>query len=90
MVFSVTFRVKDAGKPMMPVGKSLRLERYGQPVDEKFLKTLSIIQFCTSLRKSSLLRLRFFETSIKKAIDLLEPYVRGRKTGLTVALAETF
>ena len=83
-------RVTDTGKPMMmPVGECT-LGRvwnvHGEPVDGKPAPRPDEVQFYPIHRRAPhfdelTTQTEVFETGIK-AIDLLEPYVRGGKTGL--------
>ena len=81
-------RVKDTGKPMMmPVGKSTLGRVWnvmGQPVDGGEIPEdveFYPIHHPAPLFEELTTETEIFETGIK-AIDLLEPYVRGGKTGL--------
>ena len=81
-------RVKDTGKPMMmPVGKSTLGRVWnvmGQPVDGGDIPEdveFYPIHHPAPLFEELTTETEIFETGIK-AIDLLEPYVRGGKTGL--------
>ena len=81
-------RVKDTGKPMMmPVGKSTLGRVWnvmGQPVDGGEIPEdvdFYPIHHPAPLFEDLTTETEIFETGIK-AIDLLEPYVRGGKTGL--------
>ena len=81
-------RVKDTGKPMMmPVGKSTLGRVWnvmGQPVDGGEMPEdvdFYPIHHPAPLFEDLTTETEIFETGIK-AIDLLEPYVRGGKTGL--------
>ena len=81
-------RVKDTGKPMMmPVGKSTLGRVWnvmGQPVDGGEIPEdveYYPIHHPAPLFEELTTETEIFETGIK-AIDLLEPYVRGGKTGL--------
>ena len=81
-------RVKDTGKPMMmPVGESTLGRVWnvmGQPVDGGDIPEdveFYPIHHPAPLFEELTTETEIFETGIK-AIDLLEPYVRGGKTGL--------
>ena len=81
-------RVKDTGKPMMmPVGESTLGRVWnvmGQPVDGGDIPEdveFYPIHHSAPLFEELTTETEIFETGIK-AIDLLEPYVRGGKTGL--------
>ncbi|MGI6231071.1 MAG: F0F1 ATP synthase subunit beta [Tractidigestivibacter sp.] len=81
-------RVKDTGKPMMmPVGPSTLGRVWnvmGQPVDGKPIPDDVLyypIHHPAPAFDELTTKTEIFETGIK-AIDLLEPYVRGGKTGL--------